>query len=133
MGAGRLSFNPKVMISRHQSSESEHIKNSQKLNQKLKISKKHFKNQLKLKESRSSSACGRLPGQKKRFSLCSDFEDWWYWNHPLILSSKTHVCQNNNKYFNFYNHSHVLSEPIRKIFILIFQGAGHCDSGLATF
>ena len=66
MGAGRLSFDPKVMISRHQSSESEPIKNSQKLNQKLKISKKHFKNQLKLKESRSSSACGRLPGQKKK-------------------------------------------------------------------
>ena len=75
MGAGRLSFNPKVMISRHQSSESEPIKNSQKLNQKLKISKKHFKNQLKLKESRSSSACGRLPGQKKKGS---DFEDWWH-------------------------------------------------------
>ena len=93
MGAGRLSFDPKVMISRHQSSESEPIKNSQKLNQKLKISKKHFKNQLKLKESRSSSACGRLPGQKKRVSLCSGFEDWWYWNHPLILSSKIHVRQ----------------------------------------
>ena len=86
MGAGRLSFNPKVMISRHQSSESEPIKNSQKLNQKLKISKKHFKNQLKLKESRSSSACGRLPGQKKKGS---DFEDWWHEIIPWYEAPKT--------------------------------------------
>ena len=46
------------------------------------------------------------------------------------------ICQNqakSKKNFNFYRHSHALSEPIRKIFILIFQGAGHCNSGLATF
>ena len=43
-------------------------KNNQKLSQKLKISKNHVKNQLKLKNRGKKSACGRLMTQKKRFS-----------------------------------------------------------------
>ena len=130
MGAGRLSFNPKVMISRHQSSESEPIKNSQKLNQKLKISKKTFQKSIKIKRIEVFKRLRQTSRAKKKGF---GFRGLVAWNHPLIRSAKNRVLQKKSNYLTFYNHSHVLSEPIRKIFIPVFQGAGQNASGLATF